>query len=530
MDKKTIIAIVLCALIFILYPIFLQKVAPKRAVVDQPKTGEITQASSDQTAMPSDILPSLRPRPSQEVAEEEFFIQTDLYNVVLSNYGGTIKRLEFKKYKDKNGKEIAILSDEISSMRALSFTRIGQYGDLSNAIFSGRIQDKEVVFEHTIDGTMTVQKIYSFSQDTYEIKVKVVFKNLSGNEIKIDGYTFVLGSILPVDPKAGVGELGIDSLLEDQTVHREKTGKIKAETKTKGPFIWSGIQDQYYALMVKPASKINEVTVDPILGDKNKPKGFVSFITLGQCVVPAGGSHEEDLFFFAGPKEYKIMKTLPYHFGKIVNFGIFAWFSIAILIALNFFYKVFRNYGIAIIVVTVVIKLLMYPFTAKSLQSMKKMQEIQPLVNEIRAKNKDNPQKMQKEMMMVYKEYKVNPMSGCLPMLAQLPVFIALFNTLRSAIELKGASFLWVKDLSTPDTIAMISGIPINILPLIMGVTMVWQQKLTPSADPSQAKMMMIMPVIFTFMFYSFPSGLVLYWLVNNVLSIAQQYQVMAKK
>jgi len=157
---------------------------------------------------------------------------------------------------------------------------------------------------------------------------------------------------------------------------------------------------------------------------------------------------------------------------------------------------------------------------------MKQMQAIQPLVNEIRANNKDNPKKMQKEMMMVYKEYKVNPMSGCLPMLAQLPIFIALFTTLRGAIELKGASFLWIHDLSVPDTVFSIGAIPVNILPLIMGVTMVWQQKLTPVADPNQAKMMMLMPVVFTFLFYNFPSGLVLYWLVNNILSIWQQYKI----
>ena len=141
----------------------------------------------------------------------------------------------------------------------------------------------------------------------------------------------------------------------------------------------------------------------------------------------------------------------------------------------------------------------------------------------------DGVKKMQKEMMGLYKEHKVNPMGGCLPMLIQLPIFVALFNALRNTIELKGSSFLWMKDLSLPDTVGVVAGLPINILPIIMGGTMVWQQKMS-TVDPEQAKMMMFMPIFFTFIFYSFPSGLVLYWLVNNVLSIAQQYQVQKKR
>lgn len=523
-------------LILLGYPYLLKKLNPPKPAAQQETAEQAMTVKEEKIAPPA---AEIKPVPEQTavpaVKEEEFFIQTDLYNVVLSSHGGTIKRLELKKFTDKEQKEFNLASVELSPVKPLSIIKMGQFGNLSDVTFSGRIEDKKVIFEYTTEDKITIEKIYYFSEKEYEVKVKFVFKNATDRDLDVDKCTVEYGSIAPIDPKAGVGELGIASYNENKEIKRLNVGKIKEQKTEKGPFVWSGLQNQYYTIIVKPASKIEEVVIDPIKGEKEKPAGFSSAVTLGAFKVPAGGVHEEEFLFFMGPKQYDILKKMPYHFSDIVDFGFFSWISIGILIALNFFYKIFRNYGIAIIIVTVLVKILMYPFTAKSLKSMKQMQAIQPLINEVREKNKDNPKKMQKEMMMIYKEYKVNPMSGCLPMLAQLPIFIALFNTLRNAIELKGAKFLWVKDLSLPDTIFSLSipslpAIPVNILPLIMGVTMVWQQKLTPTTDPQQAKMMMIMPVIFTFMFYSFPSGLVLYWLINNILSIAQQYQVQYKK
>jgi YidC/Oxa1 family membrane protein insertase len=161
-----------------------------------------------------------------------------------------------------------------------------------------------------------------------------------------------------------------------------------------------------------------------------------------------------------------------------------------------------------------------------STRSMKKMQALQPLMNKLKEKYPDDPQKQQQEMMKLYKEHKVNPMGGCLPLLVQIPVFFALYTMLRATVELRGASFLWIKDLSMPDTIFDLGGIPVNPLPLVMTATTLWQQKLTPTAnvDPTQQKMMMLMPVMFLFFFYSMSSGLVLYWTVQNLLSILQQW------
>ncbi len=229
-------------------------------------------------------------------------------------------------------------------------------------------------------------------------------------------------------------------------------------------------------------------------------------------------SQKNDLILYAGPKEYDRLKLLNAGLEHIIDFGWFAFVAMPLFWVLKFFYSFLGNYGWAIIILTIITRIPFIPLLHKSQQSMKKMQKIQPMMAELKEKYKNDSAKMQKETMALYKKYKVNPIGGCLPMFLQIPVFIALYNVLLRAIELRGAPFIfWITDLAAKD--------PYYILPVVMGGTMVLQQKMTPSAmDPKQAKMMMLMPVIFTFMFLSFASGLVLYWLVNNILGIAQQY------
>ena len=233
------------------------------------------------------------------------------------------------------------------------------------------------------------------------------------------------------------------------------------------------------------------------------------------------------IFYYIGPKKYSRLAALGYRAAEIMEFGMWTPISRILLATLNWIHdRVWpHNYGLAIMLLTVLIRIVFWPVTHASTVSMKRLQEIQPLINEVRQKYKDNPQKQQKEMMAIYREHKVNPLGGCLPMLIQIPVFIALFVVLRSAIELRFASFLWIRDLSEPEQLlAGVLPIPLNILPILMAVTMHWQQKLTPSgADTQQQKMMLFFPVLMLVFLYNFPSGLVLYWTVNQCLMIAQQ-------
>jgi YidC/Oxa1 family membrane protein insertase len=252
-----------------------------------------------------------------------------------------------------------------------------------------------------------------------------------------------------------------------------------------------------------------------------------------------GTQKEFQFLVFMGPKSMELLNSLGYDLGKALNFGFFNLIAKPCLWFMNKIHSVVPNYGIAIIILTIFTKVLLWPLGNKSYKSMSEMKKLQPLMTEIREKYKGDKQKMNQELMALYRTYKVNPMGGCLPMVLQIPVFFALYRMLYQAIELRHAPFfLWINDLSAPDRLFNFGfsipfmeppyGIP--VLTIIMGATMLLQQKMSPPpGDPTQAKMMMLMPVVFTFIFINFSSGLVLYWLVNNVLSISQQYYVQKK-
>jgi YidC/Oxa1 family membrane protein insertase len=245
--------------------------------------------------------------------------------------------------------------------------------------------------------------------------------------------------------------------------------------------------------------------------------------------IQPGGEKEYRYHIYYGPKKFDMMDEIGYNLGKSVNFGWFDIIAKPTLWIMNKMYSVFHNYGIAIILVTVLFKVVFWPITQKGMKSMKNMQKLQPKMAKIKEKYKGDPTKMNQEVMAMYKTYKVNPLGGCLPMVLQIPVFFSLYKVLLQSIELRHAPFmLWITDLSAPDRLWIgldlpyVGGLP--VLTLLMGASMFLQQKMSPStADPTQAKVMMFLPVVFTFMFLNFASGLVLYWFINNLLSILQQ-------
>jgi len=246
----------------------------------------------------------------------------------------------------------------------------------------------------------------------------------------------------------------------------------------------------------------------------------------------SGSSASERYTLFIGPKELDTLKSLGKGFERSIDFGYFGFISIPFLYVLHFFHGFTASYGVDIILLTVLIKILMAPLTHKSFVSMKQMQKLQPQMERLKEKYGSDKEKLNKEIMELYRRNGVNPLGGCLPMLLQFPVFIGLYNALSTPIELRHAPFLWIKDLSRPDWESLpftLAGwhLGIPVLTILMGASMFVQQWMTPSAgDPNQRKMMLLMPLLFTFMFVSFPAGLTVYWLVNNILSIGQQYWI----
>jgi YidC/Oxa1 family membrane protein insertase len=305
-----------------------------------------------------------------------------------------------------------------------------------------------------------------------------------------------------------------------KSIDRPEVAKMEAD-KTLGPDVsWGGFESKYFIASLIPQN--------PSLTSLRMTKDGSNLVAVGlkgpKNLIPPGQPGLFNYTLYLGPKDYDILKAQKIGLENAIDFGDWLkWLAMPMLVALNFMNDYVGNYGIAIIILTILIKIIFWPLGNKSYKSMKEMQKLQPKIAELREKYKADKSRMSQETMALYRSHKVNPFSGCLPMVIQIPVFFGLYKALMYAIELRHAPFFWwIQDLSAMD--------PYYITPLIMGGTMFVQQKMTPAmGDPMQQKVMLLMPVIFTFMFLSFPSGLVIYWLLNNVISIGQQMYVIKK-
>jgi len=395
--------------------------------------------------------------------------------------------------------------------------------------------------------------------DKYQVIVRDVFTN-SGATAQTIKYAVQLGPMRSPPGEyrmSGMDYLGVDALTSsggDGVIHwAGKLSKFfKSFMKEKGlaclpqsirkdeetPIDWVAVKNKFFVQILLPEGgaagynmAVDRVTVagedtNPALCPKNAQIRDVSAAAvIAEKTIAPGQVYCQEYKLYIGPKKYSILHALGLHQEDVMEFGMWSPVCKFLLMVLNLTYRFIPNYGVAIIILTILIRLIFWPLTHKSTQSMKKMQQLQPLMNEIKAKYKDSPRKMQEETMAMYRRHKVNPLSGCLPMLIQIPVFIALFVVLRSAIELRFAPFLWINDLSAPERLfADILPIPLNILPIFMAVTQMWQQSLMPTTDPNQQKMMLFfMPIMMLVMFYMMPSALVLYWSASQCLVIAQQ-------
>mgnify|MGYP000852042371 CR=1 FL=1 len=307
---------------------------------------------------------------------------------------------------------------------------------------------------------------------------------------------------------------------------------LTASTETGEPQAWIALKSRFFVQAFTSADATNTgYRVDVRRLDGSGPlrlqhlSAQVRFPAAG--IGAEGGTLERSYTLYVGPKKLSLLGRFGPKSAEIMQFGFFKWLCVLLVPTLNFFHALLPNYGVAIILLTLLVRIVFWPLTHKSTESMKRMQALQPRLKEIQAQFKGDPQKLQQETWALYREHKVNPMSSCLPMLIQIPVFIALFTVLRSAVELRFAPFLWIADLSEPENLfpGLLPLVPaLNILPFFMAGTMLLQSRLTPAmGDPAQQKMMMwMMPAMMLFMFYSMPSALVLYWTVSQVLAIVQ--------
>jgi YidC/Oxa1 family membrane protein insertase len=397
---------------------------------------------------------------------------------------------------------------------------------------------KTLVFTYTVPGQYRVLRTYTFHPKTYAIGCQVRVENLSRKDALRFQPRLHLYNRPDLDHSGnfrGIQYLVEGKSVDEMALDRIKPGVVKYDLKAK-VVRWVAYSDPYFlTALVAPKPVPTNVKFTRLGLD------LVSVLYQGanQVVDPVGGPHHvrtQDYMFYLGPKSTEALTAAgsQYQLPEAIDFGFFDIIAKPLLWLMKIFYSVIPNYGVAIILLTILLKIMFWPLTHKSYASMKRMGELQPKIKELRAQYGDDKQKMNQEMMALWKAHKVNPMGGCWPMLLQIPVFFALFQFLRSAIELRHAPFiLWINDLSVPDRLPLGFNIPyvdkgLPVLTILMAVSMWLQMKITPSAgDPKQQKMMaMIMPAVFLFIFLGMPSGLVLYWLVYNILSIGQQWRI----
>jgi len=547
---RLFLAIVLSFLVFVGWEFFFvekQEPVPPAAPVKNIEAPAPEERRSDNVS--PEVLPSVPPSERAETPGTFFnalSVRTPLYSATISEKNAAIVSFVLSDYKERMGagspnKEL-ISENNPSGTAILGFTDKGASG-ISSAIFttdfSGSTLDvkdtsQSVSFFWQSGAGLLVEKKYSFYPDSYKIKIEVILKNLSAQPFS-DDLTVSMINSAPGDSTQFSFEgpfAYINSKLEEVPVK-----DLDEKNTLSGTIDWAGLTDQYFMSTVSPESS----EPSSVLLKHNQENNLleVQYIQETPSIQPSAQTVSE-FFLYLGPKHMKSLKTAGGNLDQAINFGFFDILAKPCLWLMNTIHdKWIPNYGVAIILLTILFKIIFWPLGSKSYKSMAEMKKLQPLMTQIREKNKNDKKKMNEEIMELYKTYKVNPMSGCLPMIVQIPVFFAFYRMLYGSIELRHAPFIgWITDLSAPDRLFTFGfsvplmtppyGIP--VLTIIMGATMFLQQKLSPPpGDPAQAKMMMMMPLIFTFIFINFPAGLVLYWLVNNVLSISQQYYITKK-
>jgi len=553
---RVFLAIVLSLVIFVAWDFFFVDREAIQQQRQQPVEQEEVKAVPSPQSAPT--TPTVEPAKSTPVAQNTqqqqritessrtIAVETPLYIAELSEQEGNITGFTLKHYREF-AEDGAPLKQLLSEKNPLGTIRLDLAGKsepgTEAAIYTTDAiaeditvaeKGKTITFSRQSPDGIIIEKTYSFSPDSYLIDFDVIIKNESNHPVAEQPAL----SLVKYDDTQdkGYGFTGPSGYINGK-LKQIKKKKIAEQNEFSGNIGWIAVQDRYFITAIVPKIQENDTMR---LSEENSVIIHNQLVAPTTTINPATQQKFEYQLFF-GPKSLKLLRQFDNNLHKAIYFGWFDILAKPCLWVMNFIYDhIFANYGIAIILLTLLTKLILWPLGQKSYKSMAEMKKIQPLMTEIREKYKHDKKKMNEEVMALYKAYKVNPMGGCLPMVVQIPVFLALYRMLYGAIELRHAPFFgWINDLSAPDRLFDFGfsipfmqppyGIP--VLTLVMGATMFLQQKLQPAmGDPTQAKLMMLMPIFFTFIFINFPSGLVLYWLVNNVFSIAQQHFTHGKK
>jgi len=550
MERNAIVATVLVILILLGYQWYLarfeapppeiQKPAAATPAASAPApTPAAAPTASVAIAKPQTKPLGYIPTPQAGVSPRELVVDTPLMRVSLTTAGARATQWQLHTYKTETGSPVDLVSLHGQTPSGpgplAAWVDPEQVGGLYQTDQgSVRLQPGDapakISFINISATGIELKKTLTFHPDSYQVDVLVELRNLAEGDRSIQPKLAWGPGLRNSHDKKG-STLQPPTLWLDGKRHQEDTEKLKGEKVLDGKASWAALQDSYFTAALLPETEELKAFVAKEAGDR-----LLVGLTLPARPLSPGGRVELKASLYAGPRDLDILKGIGKDLDRLIDLGWFDFLARPALWLLKFLYHYTGNYGIAIILITILQKILFHPLTQKSLKSMQAMQAVQPKVQAIQERYKNNPQKKQEEMMALYRKHGVNPMGGCLPMLIQIPIFVALYNALSSSVEMWQAGFLWIRDLTQPDSLFTLplwggSSLPFNLLALLMGASMWFQQKLSPPAgDARQAQIMLwMMPIIFTWMFWSFPSGLVLYWLVNNILQVGQQWLIMGR-
>jgi YidC/Oxa1 family membrane protein insertase len=552
MDRTAWIAVTLCVIGLVVWQIYVVKQTPPRHAPVSVAPEQASPTGSTPASTPL-ATPAAAPKAAESVASFPEKIET-LHNsdveLRFTNRGGGIKEAILLGQVAEKGERLALNSAESAPIGAIIESR--QLGTPAFSEFTAsREANSAVKFEAITAEQIAIRKKFFFQQspekkDNFVVEMDVELENRGTELYRSAGYFVAIGSAAPIHPKdypsytrlvwciAGKAK-GIDV-----GWFGSSGGLLGMGQRAARPFYqeniagaeWVAVSDQFFTTLVAPlTAKADAVwgrCFDIERAPDQKLLGIEGALGMPGFEVQPGQTYSARFEIYAGPKLYHRLAQLPHNEAEIMDFGMFKLVCQFLLNFMNLLHSWLHDYGLAILALTTIIKLTLWPIQNKANRSMRQMAALSPKMQELKEKYKDDPTRMNQEVMKLYKQYGINPVGGCLPMMIQIPIFFGLFKMLGQAVELRNAKFLWVKDLSQPDTIAHLPllGWPINIIPLCMAATQIWLMAMTPkTGDPTQRRVMMFTPLIFLFICYNFAAALALYYTAQNLFSILQFYQ-----
>jgi YidC/Oxa1 family membrane protein insertase len=526
-EKRLFLAIGLSVLVILGYQAYMKKYSKPYHPEKTHDTVMQIEQNSRPEVKPIDAAQELIS--TQTAPEKTVTIGNDVFTAVLTDHGAAIKELYLLEYLDSDGSP-TMLSSPIEGTPYLLTTKEENAKHRRDWKVSSR-DNTHVRYKSTAGG-IEIIKTFNLYNSKHIIELEVAMRNTTSNVKKIS-YIVDSGTAAASSGYLDSRYIGADVLAGGKVLRKRPSGKtITDGIRVPGTPAWVSTHDRYFSFVLKPEQKEEGA----IIRGSTKKNIWVG-IASGPILLDPDQAITRNYLLYAGPSDAEAISELGTTVNSVISYGFFHSIAKVLFKGLRMFYRVTGNYGVSIILLSLAISLIMMPLTKKSLHSMKEMQKIQPETEQIRKAYKDNPQKMNKEIMELYKKHKINPVGGCLPMLLQLPIFMSLYQVLLRSVALRGAHFLWIKNLAGPDAAFTIPqklpiiGNNINILPILMAIAMWAQQKMSQGGGKEvseQQKMMAtIMPVMFGFIFYNMPSGLVLYWFTNTLFMLLIQEVVL---